>query len=125
MPRKKSRLSPETALHLVETLIEEGKLVGHEIARYLKIAELENRLRALRGGEFPVPQLRAKRQGPTAAKRHKGPVSAKRQASQKLQGQYIAYLRQLPKSSRGKFQKMARQDGREKAIVAIKQALAK
>jgi hypothetical protein len=47
------------------------------------------------------------------------------QGTQKLQGQYIAYLRQLPKSARAKFQKIAREDDREKAITAIKQALAK
>jgi hypothetical protein len=97
-PRKNSRLNPATALHLVEILIEEGKLVAHEITCYLKIAELEKRLRALRCGEVPVPHVIGQRRGPKPAKRRKKPISAERRASQKIQGQYLGYISQIAES---------------------------
>lgn len=125
MPRKKSRLSPTTALRLVEILIEEGELVARDITRYLKIAELEKRLRALRGGEVPVTHVRAQRRGPKPAKRRKKPISAERRASQKIQGQYLGYISQIAERERPKFQKLAKEDGREKAIAAMKKRLGK
>jgi hypothetical protein len=100
----------------------EGELVARDIARYLKIAELEQRLRALRGGEVPVPHGRTKRRGPKPAKRR---VSAERRASQKVQGQYLGYIRQIAAKERAKFQKIAKENGREKAIAAMKKRLVK
>jgi hypothetical protein len=51
MPRpKKSALTPANALRLIQILIDEGKILAHDVARYLHIAELEEKLRSLRGG---------------------------------------------------------------------------
>jgi hypothetical protein len=58
-------------------------------------------------------------------KRRKRVVSAARQASQAIQGQYIGYIRQVAKKERPKFQKIAKEHGREKAIAAIKKRLGK
>jgi hypothetical protein len=116
MARKKRLLSPATALHLIEILIKEGKLLAHDVVRYLRIAELEKRLRALRGGEG---------RGPKTARPRKTPVSAERRASQKVQGQYLGYLRQIAKSGRARFQNIAKKEGREKAIAAMKKQLGK
>jgi hypothetical protein len=129
MPRRKrSALSPANAVRLVEFLIAEGKLADHEIARLLHIAELEDRLIALRsgggGGSGPIPFRNTK----TAAKRKSRPkraVSAEVAATRRIQGQYIAHLRKFPKTARGKFQKIARTKSREEAIEAMKKALAK
>jgi hypothetical protein len=107
MPRKNSRLSPATALHLVEILIEEGKLAAHDITRHLKIAELEKRLRALRGGgEVPVPHVRGQRRGPKSAEPRKKPISAERRASQKIQGQYLGCISQIAERERPKFYRL-------------------
>src|SRR5207245_2855798 len=112
MPRRKSRrLSPATAMHLIEILIREGKLLAREIGRYLRIAELEERLRRLRGVK---PKTKSKRS-----------LSAAGHKSHQIQGRYIAYIRRFPKSARAKYQKIAREQGREKAIVSMKKALAK
>jgi hypothetical protein len=122
---------PRNPSEILEILVSAGRITWGEIARITEMADLERRLKELkaaigiRGGEVPVPHVRTSRRGPKLAKRRKGPVSAERRASQKLQGQYIAYLRQLPKSAHANFQKMAREDGREKAITAMKERLGK
>jgi hypothetical protein len=118
--RKTSALSPANAVRLVEYLIAEGKIIARDIARYLEIDQLEQRLRALRGTE--VPHVRAARRPKKKAKR---PVSPEVAATRKIQGQYIAHLRKFPKTARGKFQKIARTKSREEAIAAMKKALAK
>jgi hypothetical protein len=43
----------------------------------------------------------------------------------KLQGQYLGLLRRLPKTQRGKYQKIAKDQGRDKAIAAMKKSAAK
>ena len=120
--RKSSAFNPTNAGRLIEILIEEGRIATHEIARYLNIAELEDRLKALRG---EVPARFARRPATKKAKRAKRPVSAQVAATRKVQGHYIAHLTKFPKNARGKFQQIARQESREKAIAAMKKALAK
>ncbi len=124
MPRRKrSVLSPANAVRLVEFLIDEGKILAHDIARYLHIAEIEARLRALRGGEVPVPHAKAKTT--RTRKRPRRAASPARQASMKLQGQYLSLIARLPKTKRARYQKIARENGREKAIAAMKKDLGK
>jgi hypothetical protein len=125
MPRsKKSALTPANALRLIQILIDEGKILAHDVARYLHIAELEDKLRSLRGGgEVPVPHAKSK-DARKRTQRAKKPVSAAVAATRKLQGQYIAHLRKFPKTARSKFQKIARTKSREEAIAAMKKALA-
>ncbi len=121
MPRRKrSVLTPANAVRVLQTLIDDGKVLANDIARYLHIAELEDQLKTLRG-VVSVP-FGKKRVG-KAAKRARRPVSAKVVATRKIQGQYIAHLRKFPKSARGKFQKIARTRSREEAITAMKKAL--
>ena len=123
MPRRKrSALSPANAVRLVEFLIEEGKILAHDIARYLHITELEDRLKVLRG---KVPGPFARKPAKIAAKKAKRAVSAEVAATRKVQGQYIAHLTKFPKNQRGKFQKIAREESREKAIAAMKKSLAR
>jgi uncharacterized protein YceH (UPF0502 family) len=106
----------------VELLIEEGKILAHDVARYLHIAELEDRLSTLRS-RVPGPFARKLAKKPT--KRAKRAVSAEVAATRKVQGQYIAHLTKFPKNQRGKFQKIAREESREKAIAAMKKSLAR
>jgi hypothetical protein len=123
--KRKNILNPANAVRLVQVLVDEGRILAHDIARYLHIAELEDRLKALRsgGGSGPIP-FRKSTGATTARKRAKKAVSAEVAATRKLQGQYIANLRKFPKSARGKFQKIARTKSREEAIAAMKKALA-
>ncbi|HYS53813.1 MAG TPA: hypothetical protein VER58_08655 [Thermoanaerobaculia bacterium] len=126
MPRRKRRVvSPANAVRLVEFLIAEGKLAAHQIAQFLRIAELEKRLKALRGGgEVPVPHGRVKSRA-RGKNRPRRAVSAEVVATRKIQGRYIAYLRKFPKTARAKYQKIARTRSREEAIAAMNKALAK
>jgi hypothetical protein len=111
-------------MRLIQILIDDGKIFAHDVARYLHIADLEEKLRALRGGgAVPVPHSRQK-DGRKRKRRVGKPVSAAVVATRKLQGQYIAHLRKFPKTSRSRFQKIARTKSREEAIAAMKKALA-
>jgi hypothetical protein len=139
--RKKSFLSPSNAMRLVEMLIEEGKVLAQDIARYLHIANLEARLAKLRGNEVRVRRSKnsskakspksskspktSKRAKPAKrAKRPKRRISAKGRRSYQLQGRYIAFIRRFPKNARGKYQKIAKEQGRERAIAVMKRDLA-
>jgi len=131
--RKKNILSPSNAARLVEILIKEGKILAHEIARYLHIAQLEERLAKLRGSKVrhvrrsknsskPKSSKRAKRSKPS--KRPKRKISAKGRKSYQIQGRYIAYIRRFTKSDRSKYAKLAKEQGRESAIAAMRKDLA-
>src|SRR5260370_523575 len=123
--RKRNVLSSSNASRILQILIDEGKVLAQDIARYLHIAELEDKLRALHGGEVPVHHRKARVTAANAGKRRKRVVSAARQASQAVQGQYLGYIRQVAKKERPKFQKIAKEQGREKAIAAMKKQLGK
>lgn len=45
--------------------------------------------------------------------------------SQRIQGQYLGYLRQIPEARRTKYKSIALKDGREKAIEAMRKVLGK
>ena len=122
-------------MRLVEMLIEEGKVLAQDIARYLHIAKLEARLAKLRGNEVRVRRSKnsskakspktSKRAKPAKrAKRPKRKISAKGRRSYQLQGRYIAFIRRFPKNARGKYQKIAKEQGRERAIAVMKRDLA-
>jgi hypothetical protein len=75
------------------------------------------------GGEVPVPHSTKKNAGgdpPFPTKKRKQRVTAAVKASRQLQGQYISALRGVAKSRRATFQKIAKEEGREKAIAVIK-----
>ena len=52
-------------------------------------------------------------------------LSAKTRASYQLQGQYLGYMRQIPERQRVKYKTMAKTEGRESAVAAMKKALGK
>jgi hypothetical protein len=47
------------------------------------------------------------------------------QKSRALQGQYIGFLRQIPEGDRRRFQDIAKNQGREAAVAALKKRLGK
>jgi hypothetical protein len=136
-------LSPSHALYVLEQAIEDRRITRADLDRYGKkmreeISEIEARLRSLRDatvkaakrvfdrrGEVPVPHVKGRSRGPKRAKRSSKPVSAEVVASRKLQGRYIAAVRQLPKTRRARFAAIAKREGREAAIAAIRKAAGK
>lgn len=88
---------------------------------------LEKRVAELRGIAGDIhPVRRAKAVVQRVAKRVKRAAKTpEAAASRKLQGQYIAYIRQIPKRQRKRFAEVAKKDGREAAIAAIKKHLGK
>ena len=118
------------AKYILEKLIDEGRVTAADIRRHFasmwdEMNFLEKRISELRGvaGVVKHPVHEAK----VAIKRIRARrvVTAERAASQKVQGQYLGYLRQFPKKSRKTFQDMAREDGREAAIEAMRKKLGK
>jgi hypothetical protein len=144
LPKKSASRSwsPSQAVFILERALKDRKLSAADIRGYIgsiadEIRSIEKRLASLkdtavesvtrvlgRGGEVPVPHVRSRRarKGPRRAKRAVSPEVA---ASRKLQGQYIAAIRQIPKIRRKKFAAIAKKDGREAAIAAIKKAAGK
>jgi hypothetical protein len=52
-------------------------------------------------------------------------LSAEQMASRKLQGRYLALVRQIPATRRGQYSKIAKESGREAAIQRMEEALRK
>ena len=134
-------LSTGQLQYVVERAKADGRLTDLMIAGYLRdlqeeIRDLETRLQLLRGAaaeRIPVraPDAQKTRRAVPASRVRKraaraaGRATAKNTTSQKLQGQYIGFLRQLPLKDRPKYQELARTKGRETAIAAIRKALGK
>lgn len=110
--------------YILQYALEEKKITKSDLNRYER--RLKSELSNLRGklADLEAAVGRAKDRAVQAVKqvvaRKKRKVSAEVKASQKLQGQYIAAIRSIPKNQRAKFQKIAKTDGREKAITAMK-----
>lgn len=133
-------LSPSHALYALEQAMEDRKITRADLDRYAKkmraeIDEIEARLAALKDAAL-APLTRVVRRGPgrprkgstpvrDRASRVKTPVSAKRKQSMKVQGEYLLHIRQIPEKQRARFKKIAKEEGREKAIAAMKAVLAK
>lgn len=127
--------------YIVERALAEKRLTPTAITGYLRqldeeIRDLEQRLQLLRGAASARVPLAAKgsktrqdameRPKPALPRpKRAARASAKNTSSQKLQGQYIGFLRQLPLRDRPKYQELARKHGREQAIAAIRKVLGK
>lgn len=137
MPRPKkelniSNLSPGHLRYIIESALQTSKIRFLDVEEWLsyiprEVERLEDRLRSLRDAAVePIQRVLGRRPGrpakasPGRKRRANKPASAEVQASRKLQGQYIAAIRQLPKNKRAKFSAMAKKDGREAVIAAIK-----
>ena len=131
-PAKVPALTVSQAIYVLEKLIDEHSVSAADVRRHLagmwrEMNFLEKRLSELRsmvGSVHPVRRAkRAIRRVAARVKRvAKTPEAA---ASRKLQGQYIAYIRQIPKRGRKRFADMAKKNGREAAISAMKEKLGK
>jgi hypothetical protein len=96
--------SIETRIQELRQLATGSAAAGHPKARPARKAASAHRLKA-------TTQPRRKR------------ISAKNAASRKIQGRYIAYLRQIAQKDRPRYQELAKTRGREVAITAMQKAL--
>lgn len=130
-------LTPQQAAFVVERALADRKLTGYDVNRYVgemrsEISDLEERLSRLREA-FGKPAPRSRRPArPSRGTRRPSKVAPRSKnrtrkvlASQRIQGQYLGYMRQIPEKEREKYRALAKKDGREKAIVAMKKALGK
>ena len=141
MPRTSTptHLTPHQAAFVLEKAIADRKLTHADVKHYVasmheEISSLEAKLARLKaavmepvkrlinkvekkvmGGDMPFP----------LGKKRKMRVSAKRRASMQLQGQYLGLLTGMTKSARAKFKKVAKTEGRDAAIAAMKKAVGK
>lgn len=125
-------LTANQALYILGKLVDEGKVSAADIRSHLggmwqEMNFLQKRIAELRGVAGEVhPVRRAKAVFQRVAKRGKRTATTPEAvASRKLQGQYIAYIRQLPKRNRKRFAGVAKKNGREAAIIAIRKQLGK
>jgi O6-methylguanine-DNA--protein-cysteine methyltransferase len=120
-------LTSNQARYVLEKLIDERKVTADDVRRHLagmwqELNFVEKRLSELRGmtgSVHPVRRVRA------AIKRvtKRRPVSPEMAASQKLQGRYLGYMRQIPEGDRKRFADIAKTQGREAAIAALRKRL--
>lgn len=131
-PTKVPALTASQARYILEKLIDEKTVTAADIRRHVsgmweEMNALEKRIAELRGIASNVHPIRAAKRtasrvasSVTRTGRKARRVSAEVMASRKLQGQYIAAIRRVPKSQRAKYAKIAKEEGREKAIAAIR-----
>jgi hypothetical protein len=118
--------------------VQEKKVSMLDVRRYIaeiqqEIKGLEDRIARLRGvhgaGTAPrAPQAWSAASSPAekaprarrARAKSKKPVDPAVQKSRELQGRYISAIRQVPLNKRAKFAALAKAQGREAAIAAIK-----
>lgn len=117
--------------YVLEKLIDEGKVSAADVRRHVagmwsEMTKLEKQLAELRAMLGPVSHpMRAIKGVAKKLTRAKRKISAKGRASYRLQGQYVAHIRQIPERERARFKRLAKQEGREKAVAEMKKRLAK
>lgn len=120
-------LTPTQANLVIQQLIAENRISLNEIRHILEtqaeIQRIEARLEALRGKKPARRVITSRRRISHNGRRRR--ISRNGRASYKIQGQYIGYLRQIPKSQRAKFQRIAKGEGRERAIQLMREELGK
>jgi hypothetical protein len=124
-------LTTSQTRYVLEKLIDEGKVTAADVRRHVggmwrEMNSLERRLAELRAMlqpmRHPVRTLKKAAKSLAKAKRN---ISSKGRASYRLQGQYVAHIRQIPERERARFKKLAKHEGREKAVAEMKKRLGK
>lgn len=126
-------LTATQASLVLQHLLDQNRISRNEIRQILdtqtEIKRIEERLAQLRGLTSARPRRQRKRVSSNARKRSIArsgrKISRNGRASYQLQGQYIGYLRQIPKAQRARFQRIAKGEGRERAIQLMREHLGK
>ena len=125
-------LSAGQAQYVVRRLIGDRKTNLSQVQRYLaelnsEIATLEQQLEMLREASGESGARRGSGGGAKAAaggRRHRN-LSPERRESLRLQGHYLALIRQIPARKRGQYKAMVEKRGKEAAIAALRRAVGK
>lgn len=133
--------TPEEARYVLDGLVKDRRVSKVELRQYLarmkdEAEELVERLRslgwqgavaagALVGGAAIASSSRGRAAVKRAVKAAKKAASPEQLAGRKLQGRYLGLIRQVPASQRGKFSTIAKTDGRQAAIDAMRAHLGK
>ncbi|MEO8034865.1 MAG: FaeA/PapI family transcriptional regulator [Acidobacteriota bacterium] len=137
MARKRQAfaLTAPQARYILEKLIDEGKVDALDVRRHLagmweEMTILQKRVAELRGfvepAKHPVHTAKvAVKDVARAVRRRSRKISEETRASYQLQGQYLGYMRQIPEQQRAKYKRLARDEGRETAVAAMKKVLGK
>jgi hypothetical protein len=132
--KQHASVTANQALYIVERALADRKLSSADIARYVdamrrEIASLEERVAYLTSALVePIKHVITEVKAAVKKRKRKGPrkaVTAERQASMKLQGEYLRSLRSIPERQRGRFKRLAKAEGREKAIAEMKKIVGK
>ena len=125
-------LTANQARYILEKLIDDGTVSAADVRRHLagmwqEMTFIEKRLSELRGIARPVkhPASTVRAAVKRARRRRRRVVSPEVAESQRVQGQYLGLIRQVPEGDRRRFQDIARSRGRETAIAALKKRLGK
>ena len=131
MPQTRASLTPTQAHYVLGRIIEERRIAPGEVARYVaeipaEIKRVEARIAALRAAtNMPAPTTATAPQRASQRRRRRRTKNAKTAASQRLQGRYIAYLRQVPEGRREKYREIVRTQGRAAAVKKMRADLGK
>lgn len=133
MPRPRTKtqeLTSGQALYVLSRLIKERRISEAQVSRMVlemqtEIRDLEQRLALLRanaGGSVGsrAGQPRGKHAGVRRVSKNVSPETV---ASRKVQGEYMGLIRHLRPTERARYKKVARAQGREAAIKAMRLAI--
>jgi hypothetical protein len=114
------------AQYLVRRLIADRKVTEAQVNRYLselttEIASLEQRLEMLR--EASTERRAGGASSGAAGGRRRRNLSPERRESLRLQGHYLALIRQVPARKRAHFKAIVDKRGKEAAIAALRRAV--
>jgi hypothetical protein len=123
-------LTPSQAKYILEKLIDEGAASADDVRRLLagmwqEMSFLEKRIAELRGMTGSVHPVRRVKSAVRRISKRRRKVSPEVAASQRIQGQYLGYMRQIPEGDRKRFADIAKTKGREAAIIALRKRLGK
>ena len=133
-PSVADKLTPHQAQYVLSKLIRDRVVSARHVHSSLsqmetEIRELENRLEALKtikGSARGTARPSRAARGRAPRKRRASPnLSPEVRASRALQGKYISTIKQIPKTHRPKFKKIAEAKGREEAIRQMEASLKK
>ena len=140
MAKRKRAASPDLtagqAQYVVRRILADRKVTISLIRQYLgeldsEIATLAQQLEILRAASGGGASRRSSRAGSgeggasTGAPRRRRNLSPERRESLRLQGHYLALIRQVPARQRPQYKEMVEKRGKEAAIAALRRAVGK
>lgn len=116
----------EAQAHIaLSNLLSAGRVTESDVSRAIseEIAKTQARLAHIRGELIPITsESLSAAVAPVQKRRKQKHVSPQQAESRKVQGIYMNLIRNVPQSRRGQYQALAKESGREAAILAMRAA---